>query len=476
MENPMQNQKLWGGRFRGKTTAAVEAFTASIAWDRRLAPYDIQGSIAHAQMLQRQGLLKASEARRIVQGLKAIRKEIDAGRFPFRDEYEDIHMNIEARLFEKIGAVAGKLHMGRSRNDQVALDLRLYVRDTTIQIARSLFQIRERLIDRAEKETETILPGYTHLQRAQPVVLAHSLLAYESMLTRDTQRLLDSLARVQISPLGSGALAGTSLSLDRKGVARSLGFPSITDNSLDAVSDRDFAVEFLSALSLITVHLSRWAEEWILWNSSEFGFLDFPDAFCTGSSMMPQKKNPDVLELIRGKSGRVFGSLITLLTILKGLPLSYNRDLQEDKEPLFDTADTVSACLDMMEQAIRSARFHRQAMRKAAEDPMLLATDVAEYLVKKGVAFRKAHEIVGKIVAESIRSQRPLNRWSASEFKRFSSAFENSISKILRPEASVRSRNLFGGTAPAQVRRAIRERQGLLRHQKSQLGRMAKGF
>ncbi|MBI4208946.1 MAG: argininosuccinate lyase [Deltaproteobacteria bacterium] len=470
----MQNQKLWGGRFRGKTSATVEAFTASIAWDQRLAPYDIQGSLAHAQMLQRQGLLKVSEARKIVQGLKAIRKEIDAGRFPFREECEDIHMNIEARLFEKIGAVAGKLHMGRSRNDQVALDLRLYVRDRTIQIAQSLFQIRERLINRAVKETETVLPGYTHLQRAQPVVLAHYLLAYESMLTRDTQRLLDSLARVQVSPLGSGALAGTSLPLDRKEVARSLGFPWITSNSLDAVSDRDFVVEFLSALSLIAVHLSRWAEEWILWNTTEFGFVDFPDAFCTGSSMMPQKKNPDVLELIRGKSGRVFGNLMALLTLLKGLPLSYNRDLQEDKEPLFDAADTVSACLDLMEQAIRLARFHREAMRKAAEDPMLLATDLAESLVKKGIAFRKAHEIVGKIVAESIRSQRPLNQWSASEFKRFSSAFGNSISKILRSEASVRSRNISGGTAPAQVRRALVEARGVLHQQEIQLKRLSK--
>ncbi len=471
-----QNRKLWGGRFAGQTAAWVEAFTASIDWDRRLAPYDIQGSLAHAQMLQRQGLLKASEARKIVRGLKAIEKEMNSGRFPFREECEDIHMNIETRLFEKIGAVAGKLHTGRSRNDQVALDLRLYVRDTTVRILEALFAVRESLIDRATQETETLLPGYTHLQRAQPVVLAHYLLAYESMLVRDSQRLFDSLPRVQVSPLGAGALAGTSLPLDRKSVARDLGLSSIANNSLDAVSDRDFIVEFLSDLSLIAVHLSRWAEEWILWNSSEFGFVDLPDAFCTGSSMMPQKKNPDVLELIRGKSGRVFGGLVTLLTLLKGLPLSYNRDLQEDKEPLFDAADTVLSSLKLMKEMVRVVRFRREVMKKASQDGALLATDLAEYLVKKGIAFRKAHEIVGKVVAESIQKKKPLDRWNSVELRKFSSAFDPSVSKILRPEVSVRSRNVPGGTAPVQVRRAITDAVEGLRVQKRGLLRMVSKF
>lgn len=459
--------KLWGGRFQRGTASSVEAFTASIEWDSCLAPYDIAGSMAHAEMLQMRGLLTPSECEKIVQGLMSIQKEIETDRFPYREEYEDIHMNIEARLTEKIGDVAGKLHAGRSRNDQVALDLRLYVRDLTMETVERLFRLREGLLRRAEKETETILPAYTHLQRAQPVVLAHYLLAYEAMFERDTQRLLESLSRVNVSPLGSGALAGTTLPLDRAQTARWLGFEKLSSNSLDAVSDRDFVVEYLGIAALIMIHLSRWAEEWIVWNSSEFNFIEFPDSFCTGSSMMPQKKNPDVLELIRGRSGRVVGGWVSLITLLKGLPLSYNRDLQEDKKPLFEAADVVLASLDMMAEAVRKVRFKRGEMKRAAQDGTLLATDLAEHLVQKGIPFRKAHEIVGRIVSASIKGDLPLEKWTSSKLKRFSSAFDASAEKLLRPEASVRARKLFGGTAPATVRRAIREAKRALRYQRN---------
>ncbi|HLG21442.1 MAG TPA: argininosuccinate lyase, partial [Candidatus Manganitrophaceae bacterium] len=403
--------RAWEGRFTEGTDPAVERFTSSFSFDRRLYQYDIVGSVAHTEALSRAGLLTEKEKEKIIQGLKEIEaeiaKEMSQEKGPAADSKdEDIHMHIERRLVEKIGDAGGKLHTGRSRNDQIALDLRLYLREETRHLIDQIRSLQKGLVARAEAHLETVLPGYTHLQRAQPISLAHYLLAYYEMLERDRTRLLDSLKRLDRSPLGAGALAGNSFSLDRSAVARALGFSDVTANSLDTVSDRDFVAEFLSAAAILMAHLSRWAEDWILWASSEFGFMDLPDRFCTGSSMMPQKKNPDVLELIRGKTGRVYGALMTLLVLLKGLPLSYNRDLQEDKEPLFDAVETVRNVLRLMTDLVLQARFNKEKMEEAAGEGFLLATDLADYLVTKGLPFRRAHQVVGKMVRRGLEERK----------------------------------------------------------------------
>ncbi len=436
---------------------AVRRYTASIAFDRRLAPCDIAGSIAHARMLARQGIIPNKDAQLIFQGLQAIREEIAAGRFPFRDELEDIHLNIETRLAELIGPeAAGKLHTARSRNDQVALDMRLFVKDAIGQAQAGLKRLRRALLQQAERHAETVMPGYTHLQRGQPVVLAHHLLAYVEMLERDAGRFADCLERADVMPLGSGALAGSPYALDRQSVARELGFSRVSRNSIDAVSDRDFAIEFHAAAAIAMMHCSRLAEEIILWSGAEFGFVELDDACATGSSLMPQKKNPDVAELARGKTGRVYGHLMGALTLLKGLPLAYNRDLQEDKEALFDTADTLCATLDVLAETVATLRFDAKRLREAASSGYLLATDVADYLVKKGIPFREAHGITGEIVQHAMKRGKELSDLTLAEYRRFSPKFGADVLRIT-PESSVASRKLTGGTAPATVRKAIAE-------------------
>ncbi|MBI2458854.1 MAG: argininosuccinate lyase, partial [candidate division NC10 bacterium] len=393
----MKRKKPWGGRFEAETHGQVEAFTASIHFDQRLAPHDIAGSIAHARMLQKCGILSKAEVDAIVAGLEEILKEIERGEFRTDPALEDIHMHIERRLVEKIGDVGGKLHTARSRNDQVALDLRLYLREAIGKIRDQIRSLQEALVAEAEVHLGTVMPGYTHLQRAQPILLAHHLLAYFEMFQRDRDRFADCLTRVNVLPLGAGALAGTTLPIDRAYVAKLLNFPKVAANSVDAVADRDFAVEFLAGCAVLAMHVSRLAEELVLWASAEFGFIELPDAFATGSSMMPQKKNPDVAELARGKAGRVYGSLLALLTMLKGLPLSYNRDLQEDKEPVFDAVDTIRQTLDVLPPMLKAIKFRPERMRAAAAEGFLNATDLAEYLVTKGVPFREAHDTVGRI-------------------------------------------------------------------------------
>ncbi len=455
-------KKPWGGRFTEATNALVEEFTASIPYDWRLYAYDIAGSIAHAAMLGETGIISDREARKIIAGLKDILKEIGAGRFPFRTELEDIHMNIEHRLIRKIGPVGGKLHTARSRNDQVALDIRMYVRDEILKLRELLLGLERTIVDLAVREQDTVMPGYTHLQRAQPVLFGHHLLAYYEMFERDRGRLLDCYRRVNILPLGSGALAGTVLPIDRKFVANILGFDGLSENSLDAVSDRDFAVEFVAACSQIMIHISRMAEELVLWSSAEFGFITIADAFTTGSSIMPQKKNPDVAELSRGKTGRVVGSLMALLTILKGLPLAYNRDMQEDKEPLFDAADTVSATVEVVAAMLNSVTVHRGAMRHAAEDGFITATDLADYLVRKGLPFRQAHEVVGRAVLRAIELECGLMDLSLAEYRKLSPLIRNDVYKALSVEASVGRRTSAGGTAPANVRSRLAQLKKLL--------------
>jgi argininosuccinate lyase len=452
---PEERGKLWGGRFREPTHPSVERFTASVGFDRALARYDIRGSIAHAQMLGATGLIPTADARAIVAGLEEIAREIEAGRFPFDEKLEDIHMNVEARLREKIGPVAGRLHTGRSRNDQVATDLLLYLRDAARAARRGIAALREVLIGRAREHVDTVLPGYTHLQRAQPVRLAHHWLAFERMLTRDAGRFADLRGRLAESPLGAGALAGSTLPLDRAATAAALGFAGPNPNSMDAVASRDAALEFLAAGAICMVDLSRLAEELVLWSSAEFGFVELADAFATGSSLMPQKKNPDVPELVRGKSGRAIGNLVALLTVLKGLPLTYNRDLQEDKEPLFDTARTLGDSLEVMAGALATLTVNVARMRAAADDPMLLATDLAEALVRAGVPFREAHEAVGKIVAHCVAGQRDLRTLGREELRAFHPAFASDAEAILSVERAREGRSLAGGTARARVMEAL---------------------
>lgn len=443
--------KLWGGRFTKKTNQWVEEFNASISFDKELVEEDIQGSMAHVRMLGACGILTAEEAQQIHQGLLSIRQKVREGKVDFSIEHEDIHMNIEKMLIDEIGPVGGKLHTGRSRNDQVALDMHLYVRKETIELARHIFTLEQALLKQAEKHIDTILPGYTHLQRAQPVRLAHHLLAYVSMFERDVERLLDSYKRVNHCPLGAGAIAGTTFPIDRKMVAEELGFSALYDNSMDAVSDRDYLVELLSICSLVMVHLSRISEELILWSSEEFQYVILDDAFCTGSSMMPQKKNPDIPELIRGKTGRVFGHLMAMLTTLKALPLTYNKDLQEDKEGIFDTITTLKGSLGLMAAMIDTMEVNVQQMKKHASQGFANATDLADYLVNKGIPFRKAHEIVGRMVLYSLEHQKTLTDCSLEEFQQFSPKIGEDVYQALELHQVVEARNSFGGTAKKQV-------------------------
>ncbi|HCU24082.1 MAG TPA: argininosuccinate lyase [Deltaproteobacteria bacterium] len=451
----MKNQKLWGGRFRSESLAEVDRFNASVAFDHRLYFYDIIGSIAHARMLAKQSIIQKSDASRIVAGLKKILRQIEAGKFRWELSKEDVHLNIESKLIELIGPVGGKLHTARSRNDQVATDLRLYCRDQVGAVVQALLRVQRALLDQAKRNIDTLLPGYTHLQRAQPVSLAHYLLAYFEMLDRDLHRLGDSLSRINTLPLGAGALAGTTFPIDRNFVARALGFESTARNSLDAVSDRDFVIETLSNLSLMMMHLSRLAEEWILWSTQEFQFLRLPEAYCTGSSMMPQKINPDVLELIRGKTGRVYGALQTLLTLMKGLPLAYNKDMQEDKEPLFDAFDTVLACLNLLAPMIAKTRFKRDIMEQALDAGFVLATDLADYLAAKGLPFRQAHRVAGEIVAYCQEKGFELKQLSLAELRRFDKRFAKDVATWLDPHRAVDRRGSSGGTARKNVRREL---------------------
>jgi argininosuccinate lyase len=450
-------KKLWGGRFAARTADSVEAFTASIAVDSRLYRHDIMGSIAHAKMLAKQRIIPARDGRKIVRGLQTIEREIDNGKFAFSPADEDIHMNIERRLTEMIGPAGGKLHTARSRNDQVALDMRLYLRDEVRIIIEGLRTLQRELARAAKKYLDVIMPGYTHLQRAQPVLLSHHLLAYYDMFQRDCERLAGCLERINVLPLGSGALAGTTFPIDRAYVAKLLGFPRISKNSIDAVSDRDFLLEFVAAAAILFVHLSRLADELVLWSSQEFGFIELPDGYCTGSSMMPQKKNPDVPELIRGKTGRVFGHLQALLTILKGLPLAYNRDLQEDKVPLFDTADTVKASVKIMAEMIGGVKVKRERMRSAAQDGFMNATDLADYLAERGTPFRAAHEVAGKVVQFCLAQGKGIEDLTLAELKRFSKKIDQNVYDYLSADAIVDRRRALGGTARRNVVRRLKE-------------------
>ncbi len=452
-----KNTKLWDGRFNEATDAFVEAFTASVDFDKQLARYDIQGSIAHATMLQHIGVLTADELAQITTGLSQIQDSIAADRFKWSIALEDVHMNIEKALTDMIGNTGKKLHTGRSRNDQVATDLRLYLRDRIDEICLLLRRLQTGLLNLAEREVDTILPGMTHLQTAQPVTFGHHLLAWFEMIERDHARMVDCRSRVNSMPLGAAALAGTSYPIDRKMTADLLGFETVAMNSLDAVSDRDFAIEFTAAASLIMMHLSRWAEEIILWSSAQFDYIELPDRFCTGSSIMPQKKNPDVAELVRGKTGRVFGALTALLTLMKGQPLAYNRDNQEDKEPLFDTVQTVTMSLIAFAEMIPEMKPKRDNMRAAAVKGHSTATDLADYLVQKGLPFRDAHEVVGNLVSRAIELGMELTDLSIQELQQQSSLITDDVFEVLSLEGSVNARNHPGGTAPEQVRKAIAE-------------------
>jgi argininosuccinate lyase len=451
----MSKDKLWGGRFTQPTDKFVEEFTASINFDKRLYHQDIRGSIAHATMLGKQGIIPMEDVEQIVKGLKAILDQIEAGTFDFSVSLEDIHMNIEARLSQRIGDAGKRLHTGRSRNDQVALDIRLYLRDELVEISAYIDLLIDSLLFQAEENISVIMPGFTHLQTAQPILFSHHMLAYHEMLKRDKARMEDCLKRTNVLPLGAGALAGTTFPIDREYVAELLDFPEVTRNSLDSVSDRDFAIEFCAASSILMMHLSRFSEELILWSTSEFKFVDLSDSFCTGSSIMPQKKNPDVPELVRGKTGRVYGNLMALLTLMKSLPLAYNKDMQEDKEPLFDTIDTVKGCLKVFADMVREMRINPVRMKKAAAAGFSTATDVADYLVRKGVAFRDAHEIVGKAVRYCIENEMDIPELSLAEWQLFSMRIEDDIFASITLEASVNARKATGGTAEERVRAEI---------------------
>jgi argininosuccinate lyase len=448
-------EKLWGGRFSEGTDALVERFTASEHFDRRLYRHDIEGSSVHAEMLARQGIISEDDALAIKKGLSEIKDEIEEGRFEWRQELEDVHMNIEDALTRRIGEAGKRLHTARSRNDQVATDFRLYVREEIDRLDGLLAMMQEALVKQAEEYFGQMMPGYTHLQRAQPVLWSHHMLAYFEMFRRDRARLADCRSRLNVSPLGSAALAGTGFPVDRKFVADALGFDDITANSIDAVSDRDFVVEFLGAASLVMAHLSRLSEELVLWTSSEFGFVTLPDRFCTGSSIMPQKKNPDVPELVRGKTGRVYGHLMAVLTMIKGTPLAYNRDFQEDKEALFDTVDTVTASVELMAEIVAGMKPVKESLDRAVNYGFLTATDLADYLVSKGVPFRTAHAVSGKAVAECVERGIELSDLTLDEFKRFHDSIEDDIFDVLTPAGSVNVRRCPGGTSPESVRDAL---------------------
>jgi argininosuccinate lyase len=448
-------RKMWGGRFKMATHPLVEGFTASLPFDQRLYRHDIAGSIAWAGALARAKVITRQEMQKIVKGLNAVRRSIEDRKARFLPHDEDIHMAVERLLTQRIGPVGGKLHTGRSRNDQVALDLRLYLRDEIGSVLSAIKNLQGTLLLQARQHLDIVMPGYTHLQRAQPILLSHHFMAYVEMLERDRQRLMDALRRTDVMPLGSGALAGTNFAISRERIAKVLGFGGVTQNSLDAVSDRDFIIEFLAASTLLMVHLSRLSEELVLWSTEEFGFVEIPDAFCTGSSLMPQKKNPDALELIRAKTGRVFGHLTGLLTTLKALPLAYNRDLQEDKEPLFDTVDTIKPSLAVLSEVLKALKIKKEVLFRSTADGFLLATDLADYLVEKGLPFRKAHEVVGRIVRYCQNRQRNLTALSVRELKRFSPLIQKDIFEYLTVSSSLDRKRQTGSTARTQVLRQI---------------------
>lgn len=450
-------KKPWSGRFEKETDKLVEKFTASISFDKRLYKYDIEGSIAHCMMLARCKIIKNGEASKIIKGLRDIKKEIDGGRFKFDIALEDIHMNIERRLIDKIGTVGGKLHTARSRNDQVALDIRLYLRDEIGEIVSLIRGLKKSIVKKAKGNIDVIMPGYTHLQMAQPVLFSHHLLAYHDMFDRDEERFLDMLKRVNVMPLGSAAMAGTNYPIDRKYVAKLLQFPAVTTNSMDAVGDRDFSIEFLSASAILMMHLSRLSEELIIWSTSEFGFIELDDSFCTGSSIMPQKKNPDVPELVRGKTGRVYGNLMSLLTTMKSLPLAYNKDMQEDKEPLFDTIDTVKASLSIYSKMIGTIKLNRDRLGEAVFQGFMTATDMADYLVMKGLPFRDAHEVVGRAVSFCIKNNKLLSDLTFYELQKFSKSFKKDIFSFIKVEKSIDRKDVIGGTSKRQVLMRIAE-------------------
>ena len=454
--------KPWAGRFSQRTHPAAEAFTSSLAFDRRLWPYDLEGSAAWARALRRAELIGQDELAALLAGLEAVGAELESGAFPFRQELEDIHMNIERRLIELAGPVGGKLHTGRSRNDQIALDERLYLRDILRRVDDGIAEVQRALLGRAEEQLDCWMPGYTHLQRAQPILLAHHLLAYVFMLARDRERLLDCRARVNVMPLGSAALAGTAFPIDREALARDLGFAAPSPNSMDAVADRDFILEFLAHAAILGMHLSRLSADLTLWATAEFGFVEFSDAFATGSSIMPQKKNPDVAELMRGKTGRLYGNLQAALVTMKGLPLTYNSDMQEDKEPLFDTVDTLEAILQVAPPMVGTLTFKVERMREVAGAQYATATDLADYLVRKGVPFRDAHEIVGKTVRYGLGQGKELAELTLDEFRQMSPLVDEDVYAAITVEASLRARAAIGGTAPEAVRRQLEEARELI--------------
>lgn len=453
---------MWKGRFQTETSNLVQRYGESVSYDWRLYPHDIEGSIAHAAALQEAGIITKKEEREIGKGLREIKKEIESGDFEFRMNLEDIHMNIERTLTEKIGDAGAKLHTARSRNDQVALDTRLYCRAESEAIYDLVAGLQKALLILAKRHPDAVVPGYTHLQRGQPVLFPHHLLAYIEMLERDKQRIKDCYQRINVMPLGSGALAGSTIPLNRKLVAEKLNFPSITQNSMDAVSDRDYIAELLFIISMIGVHLSRLSEDVILWASAEFGFIELSDAHTTGSSLMPQKKNPDVAELTRGKSGRLIGNLMALLTAIKGLPMTYNRDLQEDKEPLFDSIDQIQLALEVFAEMMAVAKVREDNTLKATSDPFLLATDLADYLVLKKVPFRDAHEIIGKLTAFSLTEERGFADISLEEYRAFSKAFEKDVFKVLDIKTALKARKAIGAPSPTNVGRQVRRWEKLL--------------
>ncbi|MEZ0323025.1 MAG: argininosuccinate lyase [Hydrogenothermaceae bacterium] len=450
----MQEKKLWGGRFSENTDEFVEEFTESVSFDKELALYDIQGSIAHAKMLGKQGIIPQEDAQKIIEGLKEIEREILEGRFQFKRELEDVHMNIEKALTDKIGPAGGKLHTGRSRNDQVVTVFRLYLRDQINQIVSLLDSLMLSLLDKAKEYIDVIMPAYTHLQRAQPIRASHYFLAYLEMFSRDRDRFLDNLKRVDMLPLGSGAVAGVDFPIDREFVAKELGFSQIMRNSIDATSSRDFAIEFLSISAICMANMSRFCEDMIIYSSTEFSFVELPDKLTTGSSIMPQKKNPDVLELIRGKTGRVYGNLVSVLTTVKGLPMAYNRDLQEDKEPVFDTVKTLKGSIIGIKKIVEGLKIREDITYRSAGG-FSLATDLANYLVEKGVPFRQAHHIVGSIVGYLVSQSRDLESITLEELKRFSDLFEEDVLTLLKPEVVVDRRRSLGGTAKEQILKQI---------------------
>lgn len=463
-------RKLWAGRFSEKTDRSVETFTSSIDFDKLLYAYDIQGSVAHCKMLAHTGIISEEDAATLVAGLTRVQRNIERGQYQFDDALEDIHMHVETWLFQEVGKTAQKLHTARSRNDQVALDVRLYLRHETLEIIHLLIRFRQTLLELARKHIAVVFPGYTHLQRAQPVLFSHYVMAYYEMFNRDTARFSDGLKRINVMPLGSAALAGTTYPIDREYTAKLLNFPEVSSNSIDSVSDRDFIMEFLSAASICMVHFSRLSEEMVLWSSTEFGFIELSDAFTTGSSIMPQKKNPDVAELVRGKTGRIFGDLVAILTLMKSLPMAYNRDMQEDKEPLFDAVTTLKSCTDIYIKMLSALSINQEAMENATQTGFLNATDLADYLVTRGVSFREAHGIAGKAVQYALGLKKELHQLNLKELKSFSSLISEDIFSYLSVEQMIDRRKSYGGTSKKMVVAAIesaeaqmeKERQALM--------------